>query len=75
MTALKRKLKTTKYSDHHTISLIAHTAKIVARIPRRTIERTIENVLGEIQFGFRGGKGIRDATEMLRIILVQTLET
>jgi hypothetical protein len=37
----------TKYSDHRTISVIAHTAKIVARALRRRIERKIEGVLGE----------------------------
>jgi hypothetical protein len=34
-------------SDHRTISLIAFTAKIVAKILQRGIERKIENVLGE----------------------------
>ena len=37
MIALKKKPQATKYSDHHTISLIAHTAKIVARILRTSI--------------------------------------
>jgi hypothetical protein len=44
MIALKKKPQATKCSDHHTISLIAHTAKIVTRILRRRIERKIENV-------------------------------
>ena len=38
------------------ISLIVHTAKIMAKILRRRIERKIEDVLGEDQFGFRRGK-------------------
>jgi phosphotransacetylase len=54
---------------------IAHTAKTVARILRRRIERKIEGVLGEDQFGFRRGKGTRDAIETLRIISERTLET
>jgi hypothetical protein len=41
------KPQATKCSDHRTISLIAHTAKIVAKIRRRGIERKIEDVLGE----------------------------
>jgi len=45
-----------------TISLSAHTAKIVAKILRRRIERKIDDVLGENQFGFRRGKGTTDAT-------------
>jgi len=40
----------------HTISLITHTAKIIAKTLRRMIERKIEDVLGEDQFGFRRGK-------------------
>jgi hypothetical protein len=41
---------------------------------RRRIEKKIENVLGDDQFGFRRGKGTRDAIWMLRIISEQTLE-
>jgi len=72
MIALK-KTQATKCSDHHTISLITHTAKIVAKILRRRIEKKTEDVLGEDQFGFRRGKGTRDAIGMLRIS-EQTLE-
>jgi hypothetical protein len=67
MIALKKKPKATKCSDHCTISIITHAAKIVARILRRRIERKIEDALGEDQFGFRRGKGSRDAIGMLRI--------
>jgi hypothetical protein len=50
MIALKKKPHATKCSDHCTISLIVHTAKIVAKIRRRRMEKKIENVLGEDQF-------------------------
>jgi hypothetical protein len=73
MIALKKKPQATKCSDHHTLSLIAHTAKIVAKILRRRIEKKIEDVLGD-QFGFRRGEGTRDAVGMLRIIAERTLE-
>jgi hypothetical protein len=46
MITLKKKPKATKCSDHRTISIIAHAAKIVARILRRTIERKIEDIAG-----------------------------
>jgi len=75
MNALKKKPQATKCSDHRTVSLIAHTAEIVAKILRRRIEKKIEDVLGEDQFGFRRGKGTRDAIGMLRIIWERTLET
>jgi len=52
--ALNKKTQTTKCSDHRTVST-AHTAKKIARMLRRRIERKIEDVLGEDQFGFRRG--------------------
>jgi len=61
MIALKEKPQATKCSDHRTVSLIAHTAKRVAKILGRRIEKKIEDVLGKHQFGFRRGKGTRDA--------------
>jgi hypothetical protein len=66
--ALKKKPQATKCSYHRTISLVAHTAKIVAKILRRRFKKKIADVLGEDQFGFRRDKGTRDATGMLRII-------
>jgi hypothetical protein len=68
MIALKKKTKATKCSDHRTISLIPHTAKIIAKILKRRIKRKIEDILGEDQFGFRRGKGTRDAIGMIRMI-------
>jgi hypothetical protein len=68
MIALKQKPKATKCSDHRTIRIITHAAKIVARTLRRRIERKTEDVLLEDQFGFRRGKETRDAIGMLRII-------
>jgi len=66
--ALQKKTQATKFSGHRTISLTAHTAKIIAKILRRRIERKIEAALEEDQFGFRRGKGTRDAFGMMRII-------
>jgi hypothetical protein len=57
MIAIKKTPKATKCGNHHTFSLIAHTAKIVVRLLGQRIERNIEEVLGEGQFGFRRGKG------------------
>jgi hypothetical protein len=65
MTALKKKQKATKCSDHRTISTCRNT---VARILRRRTERQIEIVFGEDQFGFRRGNATRDAIGMMRII-------
>lgn len=56
MTALKKKPKSTKCSDHLTVSLTGQAAKIVVKILRRRIVRKTEDVLGENQFGCRRGK-------------------
>jgi hypothetical protein len=64
--ALKKEPKAAKCTDHHTISLIAHTAKTVAVILGRRLERKIEDILGKNQFGFRRAKGT-DAMLMLNI--------
>jgi hypothetical protein len=45
-----------------------HTSKLVGRILRGRIEKKIEVVLGQYQFGFRGGKETRNAIGMLRIM-------
>jgi hypothetical protein len=50
--ALKWKPEATKCSDHHTISLIPHSAEIIARILGGRIESKIEDVLGEDRCGF-----------------------
>ena len=68
MIALKKKTKATKCSDCRTISLIAHTAKIIAKILRGRIEKKMEDVLGEDHFGFRRRKGTRYPIGMMRII-------
>ena len=60
--------KANKCSDHRTISLISHTAKIFAGILSKILESKIEEVIEEDQFGFRKGKGTRDATRLMRII-------
>ena len=74
MITLKKKTQATKFIEHRTTSLISHTAKIIANILTRRFERKIEDVLGEDQFGFRRGKGTRDAIGMMRIIAERTLE-
>jgi hypothetical protein len=66
--AIEKKPKATKCSNHCTISLIAHTAKIVVRILRRSIERKTKDFLGEDQFGFGRRRGTRNAIGILRII-------
>lgn len=65
--SFNKKPKVTKRSDNSTISLFAYTAKTAARTLKRT-KRKMEDTLGEDQLGFCIGKGIREATGMLRTI-------
>jgi hypothetical protein len=44
MVALKKKPKATKCSDHCTISLTAHVAKVVANVISRRSEKKIEDI-------------------------------
>jgi len=74
MIAPNKKLRATEFSDHQTISLIVQTAQIVMRILRWRTGRKIKDSLGEDQFGFIRGKGIRDAIGMQKIISEQTLD-
>ena len=60
MIALKKKTKSYK------MQRLSHN--------QRRIEKKIEDVLREDQFGFRRGKGTRDAIGMMRIIAEWTLE-
>ena len=64
VSALKEKQKATKRCDHHTVSLIAHISQIVARTLKGSIERKIEDILGEDLFGFKRGKVTTDAIRM-----------
>jgi hypothetical protein len=56
------------------MSLMVRTAKIEGSILRRMIERKIEDVFVEDQFGFGNGKGNRDETWMSSIISERTLD-
>ena len=67
MIAFKNEPEATK-CNNLTISLNTHTAKTIAAILRRRIENQIGDMVGEDQFGFRKGKGPRDAIGLLRIL-------
>ena len=62
---LPKSSKAVRYEDHRTISLISHTAKIVLTLIKKRIEQQLSN----IQYGFRAGRGTRDAICQLRIMV------
>ena len=61
MISLLKKNYANKCSGHRTIRLISYTGKIVARILSKRLESKLEKIIEEDQFGFRKGKGTRDA--------------
>ena len=61
-------------TDRRTISLILRIVKIVAPILSKRLESKIEEFIEEDQFGFRKGKGTRDAIGLMRNTSVRTCD-
>ncbi len=71
---IPKKAKASKCEDYRTISLLSHASKILTRIIHKRIQSKVEENIGEDQFGFRKGKGTREAILSLRIILEKRLK-
>jgi len=73
---LKKKPNATKCSDFRTISLLGHAAKVLIRVLTKLIEAKTNaiNYIGKDQFGFRKGKGTRDAITTLRVLGERSLQ-
>uniref|UniRef100_A0A8D9A6I6 Craniofacial development protein 2 n=1 Tax=Cacopsylla melanoneura TaxID=428564 RepID=A0A8D9A6I6_9HEMI len=74
ISVIPKKAGTNKCSEHRTLSLISHSSKILTNIMIKRIEDKIEATLTDDQFGFRKGKGTRDAMLALRMILEKQLK-
>src|SRR6266576_3275615 len=68
MIPIPKKQGTRKCEEYRTISLISHAAKIMLRILNRRLGRKMEENAGEEQYGFRRGRGTRDAIGVVRTI-------
>ena len=71
---LPKSSKAVRCEDHKTISLISHTAKIVLNLINNIIAPIIEQQLSDSQYGFRTGRGTRDAICQLRIMMERCQE-
>ena len=71
---LPKSSKAVRYEEHRTIILISHTAKIVLNLIKNRIAPIIEKQLSDGQYGFRAGRGTRDAICQLRIMAERCLE-
>ncbi|KAI5742530.1 hypothetical protein M8J77_008273 [Diaphorina citri] len=71
---LPKKPNATECKDFRTISFICHLTKAITRILIKRIESKIEQHLGEDQFGFRKGRGTRDAMGCMRMMGEKMIE-
>uniref|UniRef100_A0A8D8TDU0 Craniofacial development protein 2 n=1 Tax=Cacopsylla melanoneura TaxID=428564 RepID=A0A8D8TDU0_9HEMI len=71
---LPKKPNATECKDFRTISFICHVTKAITRILIKRIEGKIEQHLGEDQFGFRKGRGTRDAMGCMRMIAERMMD-
>ena len=62
--------------DHRTISLIAHASKILLKILTQRLESKVKpfNFVKDDKFGFRKGRGTRDAIGVLRWLGERSLQ-
>ena len=76
MIPLKKKPNATECSDRRTISLVVHASKILLKILTKRIESKVAatNYEGEDQYGFRKGRGTREAISMIKCLVERSLE-
>jgi hypothetical protein len=74
MIPLPKKTNATECADHRTISLVPHASKIMLKILTKRIESKVEGFIGKNQFGFRKGRGTRDAIGVLRMLCERSIE-
>jgi len=60
---LKKKANAVRCEEYHTISLLTHASKVLLTVLTKRLPAKAEadGCLGEDQFGFRKGRGTRDA--------------
>ena len=76
MIPIKKKVNAMECGDHRTISLLCHAAKIILKVITKRVQAKTDAIgfLGEDQFGFRRGKGTRDAIGCLRMLSERRLQ-
>ena len=72
--AIPKKPKAMECKDHRTISLMSHVTKILLKVILARIEKRAETEIAEEQYGFRKGRGTREAIFNLRILCERAIE-
>ncbi|KAI5728729.1 hypothetical protein M8J77_020289 [Diaphorina citri] len=73
MVMLPKKANSKRCEDFRTLSILSHTSKILTNIIKKRIEKKIDINLDHDQFGFRNGKGTREAILALRLVIDESM--
>ena len=71
---IPKKEGATECEKHRTISITSQVAKIVLKVIGLRLKSKVEQYVDEEQFGFRKGRGTRDAILVLRSIMEKAME-
>ena len=71
---IPKKERTVECGKHRTISTMSQMEKIAPRVIDERLKRKIEETVDRAQFGFRKGKGTRNAIFVLRTIIERAIE-
>ncbi|KAI5752456.1 hypothetical protein M8J77_017138 [Diaphorina citri] len=70
---LPKKPKSKKCEEYRTLSLLSHASKILTTIVKRRILQKVDENLECDQFGFRNGRGTREAILALRTVTEESM--
>ncbi|KAI5755057.1 hypothetical protein M8J77_013699 [Diaphorina citri] len=71
---LPKKGNATDCANYRTIAILSHASKILLNITKNRLKGKIEQKIDEDQFGFRSGRGTREAILALRHIIERRVE-
>ncbi|KAI5695434.1 hypothetical protein M8J75_016624 [Diaphorina citri] len=70
---IPKKAVSKRCEDFRTLSILTHCSKLLTIIIKRRIEMKIDLELSEDQFGFRNGRGTREAILSLRLLTEESM--
>jgi len=74
MIPTEKKKYTIKCEEYRKISLISHVSKVMLKILMKRLLAKAEPYINEDQFGFRKGKGTREAIAVMKVLGERSME-
>ena len=74
MGTIPKKGNAKECSDYHTIALISHPSKVMLKILQARLQQYMNRELPDGQDGFRKGRGTRDQSANIHLIIKKTRE-